>query len=73
MDPKEVDSWTASIVEDFGRLDGAANIAGGEKHDKRKAEDKTAELVRTVAARRGTHTRARQRLTHKPFFSTAAR
>lgn len=45
IDPKEVDDWTASIVAEFGHLDGAANIAGGERKGNRKAEDRITEIV----------------------------
>ncbi|GAB7364922.1 hypothetical protein MBLNU230_g5711t1 [Neophaeotheca triangularis] len=38
---ESVDSWVASVVEKFGRLDGAANCAGviGKHHGTRKLED----------------------------------
>lgn len=49
MDAKQVDNWTASIIAEFGRLDGAANIAGGEKKGNRKAEDRITEIVRMAA------------------------
>lgn len=37
----EVDAWIVSVVERFGRLDGAANIAGviGQNHSKGRIED----------------------------------
>lgn len=46
IDPKQVDDWISSIVAEFGRLDGAANIAGGERKGNRKAEDRIIEIVR---------------------------
>lgn len=45
IDAKQVDAWIASIVAEFGRLDGAANIAGGERKGNRKAEDRITEIV----------------------------
>ena len=38
---KDVDSWIASVVEKFGKLDGAANCAGmiGKHHGTRKVEE----------------------------------
>ena len=38
---KEVDSWIASVIEKFGKLDGAANCAGviGKHHGTRKVEE----------------------------------
>lgn len=47
MDAKQVDGWIASILAEFGRLDGAANIAGGERKGNRKADDRITEIVRT--------------------------
>lgn len=46
IDAKQVDDWIASIVAEFGQLDGAANIAGGERKGNRKAEDRITEIVR---------------------------
>lgn len=45
IDAKQVDNWIASIMDEFGRLDGAANIAGGERKGNRKADDRITEIV----------------------------
>lgn len=45
IDAKQVDAWVASIVAELGRLDGAANIAGGERKGNRKAGDRITEIV----------------------------
>lgn len=45
IDAKQVDNWIASIMAEFGRLDGAANIAGGERKGNRKADDRITEIV----------------------------
>lgn len=36
---KAVDAWISQIVTDHGRLDGAANIAGVHKNDKRLVDE----------------------------------
>lgn len=46
IDAKQVDGWITSVIDEFGRLDGAANIAGGERKGNRKAEDRITEIVR---------------------------
>lgn len=45
IDGKQVDNWIASIIAEFGRLDGAANIAGGERKGNRKVDDRITEIV----------------------------
>lgn len=65
IDAKQVDDWIASIVAEFGRLDGAANIAGGERKGNRKAEDRITEIVRM---RRRTHgQQAKTDSTYRPM------
>lgn len=54
IDPKQVDAWIASVVAEFGHLDGAANIAGGERKGNRKAEDRITEIVSQLCATRRT-------------------